>query len=85
MSLSRPLNPRIDQLKRDNREVDGFRVAAILAEIAIKVSLRVDVGLSGSRSLHIAEASSLLLVVSRPTYVWSEVGRACVAAHTHTS
>lgn len=61
MSEARPLDPRTDQLKRDGGAVDGFRVAGILAELAMKASLRLDVGLTGLKTLHLPRTVRMTL------------------------
>lgn len=47
MSLSKPLDHRDGGLKRDGEAVDGFRVGCLVAEEALKVSLRPSVGTTG--------------------------------------
>ena len=53
MSLSRPLDHRTDDLKKDKQKVDGFRVSALLAEEALKLSIRVDIGSTQISTKHL--------------------------------
>ena len=47
MSVTKPLDHKNGGLMRDGEAVDGFRVGCLVAETALKMSLRPNVGPTG--------------------------------------
>jgi hypothetical protein len=56
-----PLDPRFADLFRDELKVDGFRVGCLVAEEALKMSIRVDVGATGLSTLHLGQTVKMRL------------------------
>jgi len=61
VTQARPLDPRTEQLTRGGSAVDGFRVAGLVTELAIKTSLRLDVGMTGLQTSHLPHTVSMTL------------------------
>ena len=53
MTQAQPLDPRTQQLTRGDKAVDAFRVAGLVTELALKASLRLDVGMTGLQMSHL--------------------------------
>ncbi len=53
MTSTRPRDPRTERLTRDGAVVDGFRVAGLVTEQALKASLRLHVGMTGLKTSHL--------------------------------
>ena len=61
MSLSKPFDHRDGKLVRDGKPVDGFRVGCLVAEEALKVSLRPSVGATGLTTKLLGETVKMKL------------------------